>query len=277
MFRIHDGTQPVGERVDESTLKKWIEEGRISADSLVLRDGDAKPMPVRDLRLGRSPAPSPSSPLSTPPPLGGSAPAAAVAGAPKRTSRLAIASLICGILALPTIGVSALVGLGLGIAALVSIGRNRLTMKGELQAIIGLVLSGVFLVSIPVLAGLLLPALARAKYRAGQIHCINNMKQIALGIRIYANDHKELYPPNINSLSNELSTPKVLICPLDKSRTSLESTITWSDLRPEHSSYDFLTPGASENKLGSDTVILRCSICGHEAYSDGSVHREQRK
>ena len=47
-------------------------------------------------------------------------------------------------------------------------------------AIAGAVLSGVFLLMIPMLAAMLLPALAKAKGKAQSINCMNNMKQLGL-------------------------------------------------------------------------------------------------
>jgi prepilin-type N-terminal cleavage/methylation domain-containing protein/prepilin-type processing-associated H-X9-DG protein len=41
---------------------------------------------------------------------------------------------------------------------------------------------------IAILAGLLLPTLARAKIRAQQIHCLNNVKQLTLACFMYIND-----------------------------------------------------------------------------------------
>ena len=43
---------------------------------------------------------------------------------------------------------------------------------------------------IAILASLLLPALARAKVKAKEITCVNNLKQISLGIRLWAGDQK---------------------------------------------------------------------------------------
>jgi prepilin-type N-terminal cleavage/methylation domain-containing protein/prepilin-type processing-associated H-X9-DG protein len=47
---------------------------------------------------------------------------------------------------------------------------------------------------IAILAGLLLPALARAKEKARQIGCVNRQKQLALVFKLYVEDHEERIP-----------------------------------------------------------------------------------
>ena len=47
---------------------------------------------------------------------------------------------------------------------------------------------------IAILAGMLLPALARAKAKAHQTKCINNQKQIGIAYLLYADDHSDSYP-----------------------------------------------------------------------------------
>jgi len=99
---------------------------------------------------------------------------------------------------------------------------------------------------IAILASLLLPALAKAKERARKISCTNNLRQVGLAFRIWANDNGDRYPMSVPAneggslefrqttpgstvtsnfmhfavMSNELSTPKILICPSDNGRNT---------------------------------------------------------
>jgi prepilin-type N-terminal cleavage/methylation domain-containing protein len=49
---------------------------------------------------------------------------------------------------------------------------------------------------IAILAGMLLPALAKAKTKAQGITCMNNGKQMMLATKLYSADYNELMPPN---------------------------------------------------------------------------------
>ena len=98
---------------------------------------------------------------------------------------------------------------------------------------------------IAILAAMLLPALAAAKKKAQKIACVNSQKQVGLAFRIWGGDHNQKYPMTVSvndggsfeyicshapgssaafgywpfmtfmSMSNELSTPKIVLCPSD--------------------------------------------------------------
>ena len=94
---------------------------------------------------------------------------------------------------------------------------------------------------IAILAGLLLPALAKAKARAARINCVSNLKQVGLGFRIWSNDHGDRFPWQVGTAdsgvmdyngngnyiagdayraaSNELNSPKILVCNSDIGKT----------------------------------------------------------
>jgi prepilin-type N-terminal cleavage/methylation domain-containing protein len=62
---------------------------------------------------------------------------------------------------------------------------------------------------IAILAGLLLPALARAKSRAQQTQCVNNLKQFGFALGMYADDHGGRLPgPAIRSIRQEISVQR---------------------------------------------------------------------
>lgn len=50
---------------------------------------------------------------------------------------------------------------------------------------------------IGILAALLLPALSRSKAAAKRIHCVGNVKQLALATHLYANDNWDWLPPEL--------------------------------------------------------------------------------
>lgn len=86
------------------------------------------------------------------------------------------------------------------------------------------------------LAAFLLPALAPAKCKCQKINCVNNLKQVGLGFRIWEGDNGDQFPMDVavtnggarewmatgnvaacfQVMSNELATAKILVCPEDK-------------------------------------------------------------
>ena len=109
--------------------------------------------------------------------------------------------------------------------------NSRRSSRSGFTLVALLVILGV----IAVLAAMLLPALASAKTKATRINCVNNLKQCGLAFRIWEGDNDDKYPMDVPSakggtrefvtgadtfrhfqvISNELNTPKILICPSD--------------------------------------------------------------
>ena len=107
---------------------------------------------------------------------------------------------------------------------------------------------------IAILAGMLLPALSRAKSRAQRLQCTSQMRQLGVGISIYVNDQQDKYPPavyrtgdyqyqltwddlihrNIGGIDSDAdlalgitatnAVPKILKCPADR----IEASIYWA-------------------------------------------------
>jgi prepilin-type processing-associated H-X9-DG protein len=115
-----------------------------------------------------------------------SPPAAAPAG-PTKTSGLAVASLVLGILSCPFSILAGIPGLVCGIMGLNRISRSeraaaspRLTGQG--LAIAGIILSGLSMLILPVMVGLMLPAVQAAREAARRVGCANNVRSMAIGM-----------------------------------------------------------------------------------------------
>ena len=95
----------------------------------------------------------------------------------------------------------------------------------------------VVIVVLAVLAAIFLPALSNPDGRMHKINCVRNLKQVGLAFRIWAGDNGDKYPMqlsvtnggmmeltadgknawlNLVMMSNELSSPIMLVCPQDK-------------------------------------------------------------
>ncbi len=88
---------------------------------------------------------------------------------------------------------------------------------------------------IGILAALLLPAIAQARERAGRIDCANNLKQMGLGLKMYAGDHREKYPASVKGAARYLGHQGPLFyCKSDGERAP---TNRIDEMREMNSSY----------------------------------------
>jgi hypothetical protein len=109
-------------------------------------------------------------------------------------------------------------------------------------------------------------ALAAARERAESIACVNNLKQLGLAVRVWALDNKDMTPPNVIDMTNEMGSAKILVCPGDKGH---EAAKNWAAYSSANCSYEYLAPSAPDNE--PTRVLFRCPIHGHVCLNDGSV------
>jgi hypothetical protein len=272
MFKIQGHDLKEYGPVSAEVLRQWIAERRANAQTMVQGPGDTGFRPLsqfpefQDALAAGASAPGGGGGI---PPIT-QRPAAPIVPEGPVSNGMAITSLALGIC-------SFCLSLFAGIPAVITghIALNRIRREphrhgGSGMAIAGLVLGYMSILFIPILAGLMLPALAKAKSKAQRISCVSNLKQVALGARMYANDNKEVFPVSFQAMSNDLITPKILVCPGDSRHTR---ALDWADFsEKENLSYEFLAPGAKEADV-MRTIVFRCPIHENVAYGDGSVQQ----
>jgi prepilin-type processing-associated H-X9-DG protein len=169
------------------------------------------------------------------------------------------------------------------------------------------------------LAAVLLPVLAATHRRSARLGCSSNLRQLNLAFRIWEGDNNNQYPMTVSvtnggamelmasnnlaglflRMTNELGTPKVLICPCDETRfpaTSFDTNFSNANINY------FINPDANESypqeiMSGDDNLAIndvpvksglvvipsgatvswtadRHAGCGNIGYADGSVAEE---
>jgi prepilin-type N-terminal cleavage/methylation domain-containing protein len=104
----------------------------------------------------------------------------------------------------------------------------------------------VVIVVLAILAAVLLPKFGSHGEPAQRLPCVNNLKEIGLSYRIWAGDNNDKFPMQVSitnggameliatgnviscfqAISNELSTPKILICPEDSTKRTWATNFT---------------------------------------------------
>lgn len=136
-----------------------------------------------------------------------------------RTSGLAVASLVLAVCGLFTCGLTAIIGLILGIVALCAISKRADQLKGKAIAVAGIVVSAVsmiFVLFTAFLMALLMPALARARMQAKTSVSMNQARQICLAMMMYCEENGGRLPPVNNwtaALAPYIGDKKILESP----------------------------------------------------------------
>lgn len=118
--------------------------------------------------------------------------------------------------------------------------------------------------TIALLVALFLPGLMKPRVIGCRINCVNNLKQVGLAFRCWSLDNNDLNPMQISVtnggtmelvgkatwvhflvMSNELHTPKVLLCPEERDPTR----VTASTFSPNAASNAYSRPFTGDNNI----------------------------
>jgi len=135
------------------------------------------------------------------------------------------------------------------------------------------------------------PQLAQAQ----SMSCLNNLKELGISFKTWALDNRDKFPFSVptneggtlelcargdggfdrNSfshfmvMSNELSTPRILVCPADSFRQAAADFVR---LRAVNVTYQ-VRSGPNVNQEHPQEVLVRCPIHGYELLCDASVRQ----
>jgi prepilin-type processing-associated H-X9-DG protein len=262
MYKIVGADQQEYGPVGADQIREWMASGRVNSQTLVQAEGSAEWLPLVSYPELAAPVAG-----SSPPPVIPSAPRRAPVATGK-LSGMAIASLVLGVLGLPTLGLTALIGLILGLIAMGKIRRSQGALRGWELALAGTIISGVFLLMLPILAALFLPALAQAKSKAQSIVCMNNLKQLALGARIYSSDNQEKLPAAdtwCDKIQPSVGSPRVFLCPsADPGKRS-------------HYAYNVRLSGVEASKISAPAQTVMFFECDGGWNASGGPERTLKK
>ena len=116
---------------------------------------------------------------------------------------------------------------------------------------------------IAILAGMLLPALNKARDKAREITCLSNQKQIGLGFSFYLSDSKEIYPGGNSNMENYRKWTWVQVFLMQK-YISYKVFVDPSLNESEAEERKYGQPGRGKTEVSiSDTAVNGCGYPGY--------------
>jgi hypothetical protein len=132
--------------------------------------------------------------------------------------------------------------------------RRTPVVLGVICAVLGLIVLGTI-------------AASRARARAEKIQCANILSSLELAARCYSQDYEGTFAPNLQCMSNEISTTRILTCPSDRSRVPATNLTL---LNSTNISYVYLA-ASLQSTNATTNALFRCPIHGHVVYGDGRI------
>ena len=147
---------------------------------------------------------------------------------------------------------------------------------------------------IAILAGLLLPALSRAREQVKRVTCASSLKQMGLALLMYADDYREALPYNTDFMfstalpkynegglallvrNGYLNNPKLFICPSTQDQPGTDCSYLYLNDLKKTAGEDLLMQTATTTKIGLLADGAKSGITNHQdfgnvLYGDGHV------
>lgn len=290
MYKIIGADGKEYSSVSLEQLQRWVGEGRVNAQTRVQQEGEPEWRTAAELpelsAFFAAAAPEPA--------------VISKAAEEEQKKGLAITSFVLGLVSFVgcltvLTGIPAII---CGHLARTRVRRLPNEYGGGGFAIAGLVLGYLSIAFFVCLLAVFLPAFAKARAAAQSVACANNLRQVGLAFRSWDLNHNDQFPFNVGTnaggtlewcavgrngfdqqavrhfqvMSNELCSPRILICPSDCSKRAAPD---FHSLQSSNISYQLCT-GPAITESNATEVLAVCPIHGHALRCDGTVQQRRR-
>ncbi len=270
---------------EKEEVNRRLVAGELSGSDLGWHEGLTEWEPLAKLL----PPQAPPIPTAGTPVFGSISTPAQMSPQSAQTSGMAIASMICGILGLllwlpciPAIilgmmkaaalmmilWLPCIPAIILGHLGLSAIKKSAGALKGGGMAVAGLVMGYLMIAAIPliaILAAIAIPAFSSIQEKAVQAKTMSNARQLALAVKMYAQEHEGNLPPSLEKMVEENIVDQALLAQRPESSRTGDYGQGW----------DYRGAGMKDTEAGQTVILVsvkadraKKKIVGH---LDGTV------